>query len=189
MPRPPILKTIDWKKVFNTGIDFKTWLGDCENPEHVRKMHSSAASIELDERDLDILGEVHRDIHIVAIAEDWCGDVVRHVPVLEQLVRNSSRLRVRYITRDQHRDVFARYLTNGGESIPKFIFLNDQYVECGNWGPMPNDCRRLIACGKACGNVAVFREKVNELYKADGRFRAVIQELLDLIQIASTLGP
>jgi hypothetical protein len=96
---------------------------------------------------------------------------------------------VRFISRQQWPDVFARFLTNGGEAIPKFIFLSDAFVECGNWGPMPGPCRELVARGKACGNVAAARKKVSGFYEADGNRRMVVSELLELIDIAVSLEP
>ena len=127
--------------------------------------------------------------HVVAIAEDWCGDVVRHAPVLEGLAYFAPDMQVRYIRRADHKDVFAWFLTNGGEAIPKFVFLNDKFVECGNWGPMQEECRRLIARGKACGDLSAARRKVKELYDSDPNCMAVQRELLDLIEIATASTP
>jgi hypothetical protein len=135
------------------------------------------------------LGALPRPVYVVAIAEDWCGDVRRHVPVLERMAQAAPKLTVRYITREQHRDVFVRFLTNGGEAIPKFVFISDQYVECGNWGPMPAADRVLIARGKACGDVGAARKKVGLSYQADAERRIVVEELMALIEIAVCAAP
>jgi len=85
--------------------------------------------------------------------------------------------------------VFARFLTNGGEAIPKFIFISEAWVECGNWGAMPEACRELIARGKACGDVASARRKVSALYEADPTRRLVVRELLHHVGVASAMEP
>jgi hypothetical protein len=136
-----------------------------------------------------LLGALPRPVYVVAIAEGWCGDVRRHVPVLQRLAHAAPKLEVRYITREQHLDVFVRFLTNGGEAIPKFVFLSDQYVECGNWGPMPAADRALIARGKACGNLGAARKKVAQSYQADVDRRIVVEELLALINTAVCESP
>jgi hypothetical protein len=115
--------------------------------------------------------------------------VVRHVPVLRRLAEAAPNLKVRFITRTQYPDVFARFLTNGGEAIPKFIFLSEAFVECGNWGPMAGPLRELIARGKACGDVAAARKKVSAFYEADANRRMVVSELLQVIDIAVTTAP
>ncbi len=135
------------------------------------------------------LAALPRSVHVVAIAEDWCGDVVRHVPVLQRMAEAATRLKVRYISREQHPEVFVRFLTNGGEAIPKFIFLSDAFVECGSWGPMPDACRELIARGKACGDVAAARRKVAAHYEQDSTRREVVEELVRLVDTASCSIP
>jgi hypothetical protein len=54
---------------------------------------------------------------------------------------------------------------------------------------MPEGCKELIARGKACGDIAAARKKVSGIYEADHNKRMVLEELLHLIDIASTLEP
>lgn len=189
MPRPPLLRVIDWEEVFSAGKDFATWLADAESDERREEMAQGLASIELNPDVVQSLGALNRPVHVVAIAEDWCGDVVRHVPALQAMANVSENLRVRFISREQYLDVFTRFLTNGGEAIPKFIFLNDSFVECGNWGPMPDACRVLIARGKACGDVAAARKKVSAAYESDPGLKIVVSELFALVETASAEAP
>lgn len=189
MPRPPILPPIDWNVVFDSGEPYELWISTAENKEHAQAMEEMRKSQPLDPHVMGLLGALARPVHVIAIAEDWCGDVVRHVPVLEAMADAAPQLKTRYIRRDQWPDVFARFLTNGGEAIPKFVFLSDAFVECGNWGPMPAACRDLIARGKASGDGSAARQKVAALYAADDLKREVIRELLELIDIASSIAP
>jgi hypothetical protein len=186
MPRPAILPVLDWPAVFASGLDYAAWLAAAESPEQRDKLEARREVLGLEAQVIGLLGALPRPVHVVAIAEDWCGDVIRHVPVLQRMAEAAPNLRVRYISRGQWPEVFARFLTNGGEAIPKFVFLNEVFVECGNWGPMPEVCRELIARGKACGDVAAARRRVSALYEADEQGRIVVAELLRLIDIAST---
>ncbi|MBI2421900.1 MAG: thioredoxin family protein [Candidatus Hydrogenedentes bacterium] len=188
MPQPPILPVIDWKAVFASGLDFEAWINGAANPAKRDAMIDALGRLSIAPHHAAFLKALPRDVHAVAIAEDWCGDVVRHVPVLEKLARCSERLAVRYVSREEHRDVFVRFLTNGGEAIPKFVFLSGDFVECANWGPMPADCREPIARGKACGNVGAARTKVSALYAADPGCAVVIRELMACVDIAASEG-
>lgn len=187
MPRPPVLPTIDWKHVLETAKTFDAWLQAGENSENRNTIQAAIESQTLPPSVEAHLAALPRDVYVLAFAEDWCGDVVRHVPVLERMARCSSRIHTRYLFREENKELFARYLTNGGEAIPKFIFLSDQYVECGNWGPMPQPCKDLIARGKAVGDVAAARKKVALLYEADADKRGVVNELLALFDTAAAL--
>jgi hypothetical protein len=189
MPRPATLPLIDWKAVFESGLDYAAWLAAAESPEQRDKLETQRLALGLDPQVSSSLATLSALVHVVAIAEDWCGDVVRHVPVLQRLAEASSNFQVRYIRREQHPEVFVRFLTNGGEAIPKFIFLSERFTECGNWGPMPEGCRELIARGKACGDVGAARKNVSLRYEADTACREVVAELMHLIDIASSREP
>jgi hypothetical protein len=189
MPRPPVLPLIDWKAVFDSGQDYQSWIKNDESKENCERMEALLGEVKLEPHDEALLKAIARPVHAIAIAEAWCGDVVRHVPYLQKMAELCPNLRLRFIAREQHPDVFVRFLTNGGEAIPKFVFLSSELVECGNWGPMPDECRELIARGKACGDVGKAREKVAALYEADSNGRSVASQLLHLIDIAASSRP
>jgi hypothetical protein len=170
-------------------MPFEAWLETAESGEQRESMTQALASQTIAPQVEAMLGALPRPAYVVAIAEPWCGDVRRHVPVLERLTQAAPNLEVGYITREQHKDVFVRFLTNGGEAIPKFVFLSDQFVECGTWGPMPTAERILIARGKACGDVGAARKKVGFSYQADVDQHIVVEELLALINIAVCESP
>jgi thiol-disulfide isomerase/thioredoxin len=180
---------LDWKAILASGKTFDEWMAAAEHDMNRKNMEQGLANQELEPHIEALLGALPRPVYVVAIAEDWCGDVLRHVPVLQRLAQAAPNMEVRYITREQHKDVFMRFLTNGGEAIPKFVFISSQYVECGNWGPMPSADRVLIARGKACGDVGAARKKVSQSYQMDVERHIVVEELVDLIQIAVCASP
>jgi len=189
MPRPPILPLVDWKNLFEQGATYEDWLSAGESSENGARMEEERKNVLLEPATVAYLKGLDRPVYVLAIAEDWCGDVVRHVPVLTAMADLAPQLKVRFISRQQSPDTFVRFLTNGGEAIPKFIFLSDGFVECGNWGPMPARCREIIARGKACGDVSAARGKVAKLYEADHNRREVVAELLHHIDIAASEAP
>lgn len=211
MPMPPLLPDIEWRSIFEAAWDYRTWrtdgqprvekdfLGTFPEEKHEGLRHFLARNREsMDETDRTFeldpsvashLGAVGRPVHVLCIAEDWCPDVVRHVPVLQKMADASPNVSVRYMMRSDHLDAFARYLTVGGEAVPKFIFLSEDFVECGSWGPMPAACREMIARGRAAGDIKTAREHVSALYDSDPDRRIVVEELLHEIDIASCVSP
>jgi hypothetical protein len=189
MPRPAILPVIDWKAVFDSGLEHAAWLAAAESVEQRDKLVAEHRALALEPAVAGFLAALPRPVHVIAIAEDWCGDVVRHAPVLQRMAEAGPQLKVRYISREQHPEVFVRFLTHGGEAIPKFIFLSDRFVECGSWGPMPEGDRELIARGKACGDVAAARRKISVRYEQDTARHEVVADLLRLVDIAVSREP
>lgn len=185
MPKPPILPIVNWKAVFEYARDYEMWLRNAENPENADRIERMRKELRFEPEEEEFLRALPRQVNVLAIAEDWCGDVVRHVPVLQALADHSPRMQVRYINRD-YPDILIRFLTNGGEAIPKFVFLNEQFIECGHWGPMPYACRDIIARGKAAGDISAARKLVSQIYDADPLCREVVRELLHVTEIASS---
>jgi len=185
MPMPTKLPIVDWPAVAESGLDYNSWLEIGTYEANITKLKELYDRQEFQADVTARLTSLSRPIHIVAISEDWCPDVIRHVAVLQKMADQSDAITVHYVTRDSHEDFFIRFLTNGGEAIPKFVFLSDQFVECGNWGPMPECCKELISRGKACGDVKSARVKVAECYKSDKERIKVVTELMRLIDIAA----
>ncbi|MEQ8819660.1 MAG: thioredoxin family protein [Sumerlaeia bacterium] len=192
MPRPPILPAIAWPDIFASGAGFDEWLSKPADDDEANKceaMLREVSELPLDASVAGFLRALPRTVHVIVIAEPWCGDVVRHVPVLERMARETEKLRTAYITRQQHPDVFTRYLTNGGEAIPKFVFLSEAWTECGNWGPMPTEARKIIARGNGAGDVGAARKRVTTFYESDPRRTVVVEELAELLAIATCDAP
>ncbi|GDY14392.1 hypothetical protein LBMAG53_32700 [Planctomycetota bacterium] len=186
MPQPPILPLIDWRSLFAAGLAWRPWVDSAEKPEHRTEILGSFGGFHPLPESVARLTALRKPVHIVAIAESWCGDVRRHVPVLQKLADINPQVQVRYITRQQNLDVFARLLTNGGEAIPKAVFLSADFVETGNWGPMPEVGRRVIAQGKAANDIPGARKIVAAQYAADIHRRGAEAEIVDRIVIAAT---
>jgi thioredoxin family protein len=189
MPRPLLLPVLDWPAVFASALAWEPWLETAEKPEHRESLRQARRELILDEAAGKRIRNLAGKVHVLAIAEAWCGDVRRNAPVLQRLADESNRIEVRYIARADALDVFQRYLTNGGEAIPKFVFFSDRFVETGNWGPMPRAARLLIARGKAAQLHAEARKRVAERYAADTGRVEEISEILAELEIAAATEP
>ncbi len=87
-----------------------------------------------------------RPVMALVITESWCGDGAQTVPVLHRIAEASSgRLLLRVILRDKHPAVMDAFLTNGGRSIPKVLFLDPETRDLlATWGPRPAPAQTLV---------------------------------------------
>lgn len=178
MPVPPL----DLKAIWQAGQSYAEWLAASESAKR-EEMERIYAEVLLTAEDIVFLGSIPKPVHILALSEDWCGDVRRHLPVLARMCAEDPILKLRVVEKASRPELMVRYLTNGAEAIPIFVFLSSEFVEVGFWGPRPAECKLLMARGKAAGNIDEARAAIGRFYATD-RNRSTINELTELFAIA-----
>ena len=102
-------------------------------------------TVELVAEDVDFFRQLPHKVHVVVIAEDWCGDVIANLPVLGRLAEESGKLDVRVFLRDQNLDLMDMYLKQGQfRSIPVFVFFDEDFNELGHWIERPAAMTELV---------------------------------------------
>jgi len=131
------------------------------------------------------------DLRCFILASDWCGDVVRNVPVVFRVLE-AARIPVEVLIMEQHLDVMDRFLTMGGRSIPVVIFTDAGGNVLGKWGPRPAHIQEVMVRFKqehpdrnaegyeAALNAA--RAEIIRRYGEDAEYqKSVVRELRELL--------
>lgn len=85
-------------------------------------------------------------LRVVALAADWCGDVIANLPVLGRLAQESGSLDVRVFERDANADLMDQYLNQGQwKSIPVFAFFDEGWNEVGVFIERPDSVTEMRA--------------------------------------------
>lgn len=148
------------------------------------RMRQVYDALQLTGEDIAFIEAIPRDVHILAISEDWCGDCVRQVPIMARVCGGNEHLKLRIIGRDDNPDVMERYLFNGAAVVPVFVFFNENFIEVGSWSARPAACRELIARGKAGGRLAEAKAEASRLMdESNGRLS--VEEFKHLIDMAT----
>lgn len=85
---------------------------------------------------------------ILTITEDWCGDAMVNNPIIRR-VAEAAELDIRAVYRDADTDLIDRHLTNGGRSIPKYLFLTETGDIMGTWGPRADKLQVFVDSERA----------------------------------------
>ena len=94
--------------------------------------------VSLDSETMRTFKSAPKRLRILALAEDWCGDVVANLPILGRLAKEVPTLDVRIFYRDQNLDLMERWLNQGKyQSIPVFAFFDENFRELGHWIERP----------------------------------------------------
>lgn len=131
------------------------------------------------------------DLRVLILAADWCGDVVRNVPVVFRALEESG-LETEVLILEEHQDTMDHFLTMGGRSVPIIIFTDTGGHVLGSWGPRPQHVQELMIQFKQANSdreapdyaekIGVVRQQMAEKYKEGGGVNAsVVSELRALI--------
>lgn len=118
---------------------------------------------------------------VLIISEVWCGDASQAIPVIYALFKNKNEVRIIY--RDQNEELMNQFLTDGSQSIPKILLLNDDFSVKKTWGPRPAHGAELLKEFKENPDTYEREEFYNDLqvYYAKNRGRDTVDEILNLL--------
>jgi len=85
----------------------------------------------------------NRNMHLLTITEDWCGDAMLNNPIIRK-VAEAAGIEIRAVLRDADTDLIDRHLTNGGRSIPVYLLLNEAGEVVAKWGPRAPELHELV---------------------------------------------
>ena len=123
------MSTIDRAR-FATGLTYEGFKDQMTRNRD--RVEANEAQVSFEREDLEAFRSLNGPIHVLALAEDWCGDVIANLPVLGKLAQETGTLDVRVFLRDQNKDLMQKYLNQGKfESIPVFAFFDDTFNELG----------------------------------------------------------
>ena len=142
---------------FEQGLTYDEWKARMTRNREQFDENERTAPVTPD--DLAAFRALPRALHVVVLAEDWCGDVVANLPILGRIATETGRLDLRVFLRDQNVDLMDQYLNQGTfRSIPVFAFFDE-------------DFRQLAVFTERPGSVTEMRDRRRrEIYASDAAF-------------------
>ena len=127
--------TIDRAR-FDQGMTYDAY--KAQMTRNRERLEENEKRVDLAKEDVAAFRALPRPVKVLVLAEDWCGDVIANLPVLGRLAKESGKLDVRILLRDQNDDIMQQYLNKGQfKSIPVFVFLDEDFKELGHWIERP----------------------------------------------------
>lgn len=126
--------------------------------------------------------------HLLALAEDWCGDAANSLPVVAHLARHYD-VELRVLERDANLDLMDQYLTDGrSRSIPVVIALDCDFNELGWWGPRPSELQEWVM-SEGLSMPSDERYKVTRRWYAKDRGASTVREVLSMLRPSEAVTP
>lgn len=154
---------------FENAVTLEKYMAQMESNQEKSYAVYEKFEMPQDEEFIALLKE--KNPRILVITEDWCGDAMMNNAILRKIAEEGN-LEVRCVYRDENLELMDRYLTNGGRSIPKYIFLSQEGEVLADWGPRSAEVQEFVN-----GLKAKLPGKEDPQY--DLHFKTVIGEITD----------
>ena len=124
---------------FNEGISYADYIGQINvNKARFEEYYNNFSVTPEETSALRALGQADGGpTKMLVLGEDWCGDVVRGLPVLARLAE-AAQFEMKMFPRDQHQDIMNEFLKNGEwMSIPTAVFYTKDHRYICHWIERP----------------------------------------------------
>src|SRR6266540_5706368 len=128
---------------FNQGMTYDQFLDSMTRNRD--RIEGYEAKVEISPDDLKFFKELRSPLDVAVVGADWCYDVLTNLPVLAKLAKESGKLNLKVFERDQNPDVRDQYLNGPYQSIPVFVFFDENFQEIGHWIERPKSVTQLRA--------------------------------------------
>lgn len=101
-----------------------------------------------------LVGAFTRRMNVLVVSGIWCGDCVQQCPLLVRIAEaNPECIDLRFVDRDEQRDLAQHLRINGGDRVPVVLFIAEDYELVSIYGDRTLSRYRAIAArqlGPAC---------------------------------------
>ena len=185
------------KNYWQKSITFDEYIKETErrikvqNPEDhyneyyelgLQRMNRTLKTFKIDEEQFRTLESKNFKGKILIITEPWCGDASATVPAVTKFFE-ANDVEVKIFLKDSDTSLIEQFLTNGTQSIPKILILDENFEVKNVWGPRPEFGNQLLKKFKENPETYPREEFYNDLqvYYSKNRGKDTIQEILKLI--------
>lgn len=160
-----------------------------QNDEHqeyyelgLQRLNRTIKTYKVDPAQLEELKAKDFTGKILIISEPWCGDASATVPAVSTFFTEAG-IPVKVFLRDSDLSLIDQFQTNGTQSIPKVLIINDDFSIKANWGPRPQYGNELLKKFKENPETYPREDFYNDLqvYYAKNRGKDAIQEIISLL--------
>jgi len=148
-----------------------------------RRMKRWDKTVKVDEAVKEKIANTNINQTWLVLTESWCGDAAHIMPVINKVAELNNTIDFKVVLRDENLDLMNQFLTNGGQSIPKLILIDNATIEVVNtFGPRPSEATKLVLDYKAKHGklTSEFKEDLQGWYNKD-KGQNAISDLVSLL--------
>lgn len=150
-----------------------------------RRMKRWDKTLKITEEQAEKTSEFKGSVTWIVLTESWCGDAAHLMPVMHKVASLNDAIDFKVVLRDENIDLMNSFLTNGNQSIPKMIAIDNQSGNVLNtFGPRPSEATKLVNDYKnEHGKLTPeFKEDLQRWYNKD-KGQNAMNDLIELLDI------
>jgi hypothetical protein len=162
-----------------------------KNKEPFTELYDSFQWEEAEDRNFFESLSFRDDLRCMILMAEWCGDVVKNVPVVFRAMEAAS-IQTNVLILEDHPEVMDQFLTMGGRAVPIVIITDTGGYVLGQWGPRPKHVQAVMTKFKQENpdreapdyqeKIAVARQEMMQQYGEGKAYQTVIlKELRELL--------
>jgi thiol-disulfide isomerase/thioredoxin len=122
-------------RVFTAGKVYEQYVATAK-PHERANWDGFHQRVKLTDAQRTLIGSFQRRINVLVLSGTWCGDCVQQCPIFDHIARANAAtpedpeapgIDLRFVDRDQHRDLADRVMICGGHRVPTVIFMNEEH--------------------------------------------------------------
>ncbi len=174
---------------FSAALNYDKYIltGTPEQQRRWRQIYDAAHLLPDQQK---LVGGFVRDMKVLVISGIWCGDCVQQCPLLERIAEASrARIDLRFVDRDQHRDLTDQFHVNAGDRVPVALFLAEDFEFCSSFGDRTLSRYRAMATrqlGPACP-VGIIAPEAGELLETLHEWLNEFERIQLMLRLSSRL--
>lgn len=120
----------------------------------------------------------------LVISEPWCGDAAQTLPFLNKMAQLSENIDLKILLRDENPELMDKFLTNGSQSIPIVIMIDEEMNVVQTFGPRSKAATKLVSDYKTeHGKIDdAFKEMLQVWYNTD-KGVSIVNDLVKILDV------
>ena len=175
------------KLVQQLVVDKKT-TGDEQTEERIAFTKLNASRMRRLDKTLTLTDEAIQSFNSIqmkqtwlVLLESWCADGAQTAPVLNKIAEEAPFIDLKILLRDDSVELMNRFLTNGTQSIPRLLIVDQDNTILNTWGSRSKAATQLVtAYKKEHGKIDDTFKKDLQLWYNKDQGRAIIKDILEI---------
>ncbi len=139
---------------------------------------------EISEESIAVFKNIAEKQTWLVISEPWCGDAAQTLPFLNKIAQISKNIDLKIVLRDENPELMDQFLTNGSQSIPVVIMLDEDFNVFQTFGPRSKAATKLVSDYKIHhGKIDdAFKEMLQVWYNNDNGV-SIVNDITETLEV------